>query len=66
VHTGISHATFARVAGKTMQAYFSAETLEKLTQQGLLVIDAAGFRATAAGLLVLNYVEEQLLDSIMG
>jgi oxygen-independent coproporphyrinogen-3 oxidase len=66
VHTGISHATFARVAGKTMQAYFSAETLEKLTQQGLLAIDAAGFRATAAGLLVLNYVEEQLLDSIMG
>jgi putative oxygen-independent coproporphyrinogen III oxidase len=61
VHTGITHATFARVAGKSMQEYFAAETLEKLTQQGLLVIDAAGFRATDAGLLVLNYVEEQLL-----
>ncbi|MGH6960517.1 MAG: radical SAM family heme chaperone HemW, partial [Dongiaceae bacterium] len=58
---GIAHARFVAETGCQPEAAFAPAGLHRLIDGGFLVLDAAGLRATPAGLQRLNAVLGELL-----
>jgi len=58
---GVAATTFARRAGRSLDATLDPARLHRLTDGGFLIRDAHGLRATPAGLKRLNAVIADLL-----